>query len=326
MPQETSTKLWHFSQNHVLPLVVQPVQKGLDLTQWARNHPELIEKNLLKCGAVLFRDFNIEGVEAFEKLIVALYGEMMPYQDRATPRSQVQGNIYTATDYPPEQTIFVHNESSFAFTWPRKIFFYCLTPAQSGGETPLVDVRRVFHRIDPEIREKFIRKQVMYIRNFGGPFGLKWQEVFQTSNRKKMESYCRQVGISIEWVDDHHLRTRQIRPAIAIHPQTRESVWFNHATVLHVSSVKPGLREMLLKMCSEENLPNNTYYGDGTSIEPDVMEALRAAYRAETITFSWQETDVLLVDNLLTAHGRNPFTGKRKVVVGMAEPMNWTDL
>ena len=326
MRPEDSIKIWHLDQNKALPLVVQPVHKGLDLTLWATQNREFIETNLLKYGAVLFRDFNLENAETFEKLITALYGNLLPYQDRATPRSKVQGNIYTATDFPPEQTIFVHNESSFAFTWPRKIFFHCLTPAQTGGETPLVDVRRVFERIDPDIREKFMRKQVLYIRNFGGVFGLKWQDVFQTSDPNEMESYCLKARISIEWIDGQHLRTRQVRPAIAKHPQTGETVWFNHATVLHVSTVRPGLREMLLKMCSEENLPNNTYYGDGTPIEHDVMNALRAAYQAETVTFPWQKKDTLLVDNLLTGHGRNPFTGKRRVIVGMAGPMSWADL
>jgi len=326
MAQEGSVTLGHVGPAPTLPLVIQPCPQGLDLIHWATDHRAFIEKNLLQYGALLFRGFHLKGIETFEQLIMVLYGNLMPYHDRATPRTQVQGNIYTATDYPPPQSIFVHNEGSFASHWPGKIFFYCMTPPQGGGETPLVDVRRVFHRIDGTIRETFIQKQVMYTRNFGGAFGLKWQDAFQTSDKNELESYCRTAGISIEWKDDQHLRTRQVRPAIRTHPQTGEVVWFNHATALHVSTIRAELRDMLLKMCSEEDLPNNTYYGDGTSIEPEVLEALRNAYRAETVTFSWQEADILLVDNLLVAHGRNPFKGKRQVVVGMAQPMSWADL
>jgi len=116
MPQEGPIKLWHFGQNQSLPLVVQPGQKGRDLPQWAAHHQDFIEKSLLTYGAVLFRDFNLEGVEALEKLIVTLYGDLMPYKDRASPRSLVQGNIYTATGFPPDRSIFLHNEGSFAFT------------------------------------------------------------------------------------------------------------------------------------------------------------------------------------------------------------------
>ena len=34
----------------------------------------------------------------------------------------------------------------------------------------------------------------------------------------------------------------------------------------------------------------------------------------------WQEVDVLLLDNMLVAHGRAPYTGARAILVGMAEP------
>lgn len=326
MEQPGSISLSHIQSDSTLPLVVIPAQKGLDLMNWALANKEFIENSLVKYGAILFRDFNPHGVEKFEQFISTLYGSIMPYQDRATPRSQVHGSIYTATDYPPEQSIFLHNESSFAYTWPRKIFFHCLIPPASGGETPLADVRKVFNRISPTIREKFMRKKVLYVRNFGGPFGLRWQDVFQTDDKDQMEAYCREARIDTEWRSEQHLRTRQVRPAVASHPQTGEMVWFNHATVLHVSTISPEQRTMLLKMCSEENLPNNTYYGDGSPIEPDVLESLRAAYLTETIIFSWQQSDTLLVDNLLVAHGRNPYTGKRQVVVGMVQPSSWSEM
>ena len=75
-----------------------------------------------------------------------------------------------------------------------------------------------------------------------------------------------------------------------------------------------------MDLLGEENLPNNTYYGDGTAIEPHVLDELRAAYEAETVEFAWQRGDVLLLDNMLTAHGRAPFSPPRQIVVSMAEP------
>jgi alpha-ketoglutarate-dependent taurine dioxygenase len=145
-----------------------------------------------------------------------------------------------------------------------------------------------------------------------------WQEAFQETDRGRVEDYCRAAGIELSWRPNGVLRTRQVRPAVAVHPRTREPVWFNHAVFFHVLSLAPVLREMLLGQVVEADLPSNTYYGDGGPIEPETIAALRDAYAAELVTVPWREGDVLLVDNVLVAHGREPFTGPRRVVVSMA--------
>ena len=38
-----------------------------------------------------------------------------------------------------------------------------------------------------------------------------------------------------------------------------------------------------------DELPNETYHADGTPIDADVMEKLRAAYAAESRKFAWQD-------------------------------------
>jgi len=68
----------------------------------------------------------------------------------------------------------------------------------------------------------------------------------------------------------------------------------------------------------EENLPRNTFYGDGKPIEVEVLDHIREAYNQEKIKFKWQKGDIMILDNILTAHAREPFKGERKVVVAMA--------
>jgi alpha-ketoglutarate-dependent taurine dioxygenase len=318
--QESLIKHSYLQPGQTLPLVVEPALEGVDLIDWAGSHRDWLTQQLHSHGGILFRGFGIANPELFERFVTAASGELLEYRERSSPRSQVVGNIYTSTDHPQDQTIFLHNENSYQRAWPLQIFFCCTIPAQSGGETPIADVRKVYQRIDPAIRQRFADKQVMYVRNFGGGVGLSWQTVFQTEDRAAVDEYCRQAGISTEWRAGDRLRTRRVGPAVAQHPVTGEPVWFNHATFFHVTTLEPQIRDALLAQFQPDDLPNNTYYGDGTPIEPEVMEALRAAYEQETISFPWQRGDVLMLDNMLVAHGRAPFTGSRQVLVGMAHP------
>jgi alpha-ketoglutarate-dependent taurine dioxygenase len=309
-----------------LPLLVVPVVDGVDLVAWAERNRALIEEYLQKHGAILFRGFHIRTTIDFEQFIRASAGELLEYADQTSPRHKVSGNLYTSTDYPAQQSIFLHNESSYAAVWPLRIFFFCVSPADEGGETPIADVRKVLSRIPTHIKQRFVEKGWMLARNFGAGLGLLWQTVFQTTDHKTVEDYCRQAGIAFEWKGSGQLTTRQVRKAIVNHPQTGEPVWFNHATFFHSSTIQPEIRQMLLTQYSERQLPYQTYYGDGSDIEESIVEILRAAYRKEAVSFRWQQGDILMLDNMLVAHGRNPFTGPRKIVVGMAQPFNYTDV
>ncbi len=302
-----------------LPLLIEPNSSRPDLIEWAQsNRPEL-EKLLFECGGILFRGFAITETEEFEKLIEVFSGNLLDYTYRSTPRTIVSGKIYTSTEYPPHQTIPLHNENSYTQNWPMKIWFFSRVCATSGGETPIADSRRVYERIPAGIRKRFERHGVMYVRNYGSGFDLPWQEVFQTDDRAEAEKYCAAEGIEFEWLPEDRLRTRQICQAVATHPATGESVWFNQAHLFHVSRLPAEVREAMLTIFAEEDLPRNVYFGDGSEIPSEDLDSICAAYEQERVSFSWQTGDVLLLDNMLAAHARNPFTGERQVVVGMAE-------
>ena len=162
----------------------------------------------------------------------------------------------------------------------------------------------------------------MYVRNYGGDIDLSWQNVFQTASKTEVEQYCRQADISFEWLGNDRLRTRQICQSVARHPKTGEMVWFNQANLFHVSSLPPEVQKSLLTGFGEEFLPRNAYFGDGERIEDSVIRHINQVYEREWAAFPWQKGDVVMLDNMLAAHGRNPFRGQRKVVVGMSEPFS----
>ena len=321
LSRESMTKTTYFQTGQSLPLVVEPAVEGVDLIAWARNNAPLIQEHLHDEGGILFRNFGICSVDKFEQFVQATSdGEVLQYLYASTPRRKVTDKIYTSTEYPADQTIPLHNEMSYARRWPMKTWFFCLTPAVEGGETPLADSRRVFQQIRPQIRDKFIQKSVQYVRNYGGGLDLNWQDVFHASERTQVEAFCREMGIQFEWRQEDRLQTRQVCQAVGRHPRTGDDVWFNQAHLFHISSLQSQVRELLLAEFQEHELPRNAFYGDGSPIESEVLDEIRQIYQQEERIFTWREGDLLLLDNMLTAHGRRPFYGKRNVLVGMAEP------
>jgi amino acid adenylation domain-containing protein len=312
-------KTSHLSTEKKLPLVIQPADDNVEFYDWVRHNQAFIRTSLLKYGGLLFRGFDLATQAAFERFLPSISARLMTYMEGATPRTEIGQQVYTSTEYPPDQSIAFHNELTYVTTWPKLIWFHCIQPAERGGETPIADVRGVYQRIDPSIRKRFEDKGWMLVRNFRDALSLPWQTSFHTTEKSEVEAYCRRARIEVEWKPNGGLCTRQVRPAITIHPQTHEPVWFNHVAFWHVSSLDQQVREAMLSMFTENDMPYHTYYGDGTPIEDSVVAEIRAAYEMERVEFPWQRGDILMLDNVLVAHGRNPFEGKRRVIVAMGE-------
>jgi alpha-ketoglutarate-dependent taurine dioxygenase len=307
------------TQGRRLPLLARPTRPGARLDVWIGGNRRHVEAELSRHGGILFRGFDLSDPRAFERVVGSVSGEALDYVYRSTPRTALGNKIFTATEYPPKQTIPLHNEEAYQRDWPMRLLFHCVQPAAQGGETLIADTLKVTARIDPAVREKFLEKGVMYVRNYGGGADLSWQTVFQTESKAKVEIYCRDHDISFEWKPDERLRTAQVCQVMSRHPATGDHLWFNQAHLFHVSSLAPKARDAMLAVFGEEELPRHAFYGDGSPLEEDVLEHIREAFRAETVSFPWQADDVLLLDNMLAAHGRSPYQGARRVLVAMTD-------
>ena len=301
-----------------LPLVIEPATNDVELVEWANQSGAFIEREMFKHGALLFRNFNITSVGEFERFAASICHDLFSeYGD--LPREQMSRNVYGSTPYPSNQAILFHNESSHLDRWPMKIWFFCLKAARSGGETPIVDCRKVYELLSPVIRDRFAEKGIRYVRNFTEGLDVSWSDFFRTTRRDELEKQCAERRIDWKWRNDNELQTSKARPAVARHPKTGEMVFFNQLQLHHATCLEPSVRESLLSTVGEERLPRNVYYRDGTSIDDAVMAEVSAAYQQAKVSFSWQEGDIMMLDNMLVAHGRNPFEGERKIVVALGD-------
>lgn len=277
---------------------------------------------LTEHGALLFRGFDVGGVDGFEAAVHALSGTPLTYTEQSTPRSVIKGRVYTSTDYPANAEIPLHTEMSYQAAWPLVLYFHCVTPPDTLGATPLASTRHVLDALDQDVRAEFERRRWMVVRNYGEEVGLRWWQAFGTEDRGEVERQCADGGLRPEWIGDNGLRTTAVRDAVHRHPRTGDPVWFNHIVLFHESSLPAEVRAAMIEIYGPDGLPNNTYYGDGEPIPDEVVDHLRQAYRDASTRFDYQRDDLLVVDNMLVAHGREPFTGPRRIAVAMGEASN----
>lgn len=290
-----------------------------DAAAWIAAKRQQMQDVLVTRGALLLRGFDVQDAMQFRSAVSSFSEQLLTYGYRSTPRHNVSDRVYTSTEYPPNETIPLHNENSYARSWPMHIWFCCITPAAEGGETPIADSRRVYDSVPADIRDELTRRRIEYVRNYGLGVDLPWEEAFQTNERAEVEAYCRAAGIEWTWGDGGRLQTRQVCDAVAVHPRTGEPVWFNQAHLFHVSSLDPSIAEALVSLFGEEGLPRNARFADGGAIDDSMMDAVRAAYAKHEVVFGWEQGDILVADNMLTAHARRPFRGARSVVVAMTD-------
>ncbi|KZN52843.1 hypothetical protein N474_02710 [Pseudoalteromonas luteoviolacea CPMOR-2] len=302
------------------PLLLDVSESKPKALNWIEENKENINRLISENGALLIRGLKIHGSTQFGNILEKVFGgKLLEYSYRSTPRTEMRGNVFTATEYPEHEIIPQHNENAYSRSWPNRIGFLCLIPPETGGQTPISDSRLIYDRLPADVREKFEKTGVMYVRNYSH-LDLPWQEVFQTENKEDVERFCADNGLKFKWFDNGNLRTEQINPAVQYHPETKEKLWFNQAHLFNVHSLAEDMRETLISTLGEDGVPRHTFYGDGTEIEPDVIKLINDLYESTKIRFDWQKGDLLLLDNMLFTHGRESFTGTRKVITGMACP------
>jgi alpha-ketoglutarate-dependent taurine dioxygenase len=295
-----------------------------DAPRWAAEHRDALRAAVLEHGSLVVRGLGLRDPVATEAVFRGL-GSLMIEKEAFTPRRNYSPGVYSASKWPANQHMCMHHELSYRLEFPSLMLFACLTAPTERGATPVADSVRVLQALPGELVDRFERVGWLLIRNYNGEIGASVDEAFGTDDHHTIESYCRANAITFEWQPDGALRTWQRRSAVIHHPRTGQRCWFNQAAFLNEWSMEPEVREYLVDVYGEDGLPFNTRFGNGDAIGADVVAVIDEVYEANTTRERWQAGDLMLVDNIRTAHGRDEFDGPREVLVAMADPVRLAD-
>jgi alpha-ketoglutarate-dependent taurine dioxygenase len=296
-----------------------------DAPGWAGEHRDELRAIVAEHGSVLIRGLGLSDSAQIETAFRRLASGLMTEREAFAPRQVYSGSVYSSSKWPPNQPMCMHHELSYVLEFPSLMLFACLTAPADGGATAVADAPTVLDALPAELVERFEREGWLLTRSYNEDIGASVAEAFGTDDRGAVESYCLASAIEFEWQPDGALHTRQRRSAVVQHPLSGLRCWFNQIAFLNEQTLDPEVREYLVDIYGAEALPFNTRFGNGDPIGADVVELLNEVYAANTIREPWQAGDLMLVDNIRTAHSREPYEGPREVLVAMADPMHLSD-
>jgi len=294
-----------------------------DPARWAAEHRDALRSFVAEHGSLLVRGLGLRDAAETEAVFRQL-GSLMLETEAFAPRRCYAPGVYSSSTWPPNQPMCMHHELSYALLVPSLMLFACLVAPTGGGATPVADASIVLDALPAELVERFERLGWLLIRNYNDEIGASFAEAFGTDDRRAVESYCRANAITFEWQEGGALRTRQHRSPVVRHALTGRRCWFNQIAFLNEHTMAPELREYLVDVYGADGLPFNTRFGNGDPIGADVIQLINEVYEGHTVRERWEAGDLLLVDNVRTAHAREPFEGPREVVVAMADAAHVT--
>src|SRR5262245_17128815 len=295
-----------------------------EVPRWAAEHRDALLAAVAEHGSLLIRGLGLRDAAEAEAVFRQL-GRLMSEKEAFTPRRSYSPGVYSSSKWPPNQPMCMHHELSYVLEFPGLMLFACLVAPTEAGATPVADSPSVLHELPAELIQRFEHVGWLLIRNYGSDIGASVAQAFGTDDRRAVESYCRANAIEFEWQGNGGLRTWQRRSAVVRHPITGHRCWFNQIAFLNEWTMDPDVREYLVDLYGQDGLPFNTRFANGDAVGADIVELINEVYEANTTREPWEVGDLMLVDNIRAAHGRERFQGPREVVVAMADPVCLAD-
>ncbi|MFE9687435.1 TauD/TfdA family dioxygenase [Streptomyces sp. NPDC006285] len=268
---------------------------------------------LRKRGALLLRGLDITTAPAASQLCDEVFAGQTAFTTGEHPQVVDGHGLYEPVRYAPEEKLMWHHENSFNATWPQHILFVAARPADEGGATPIVDGRLMHSRAPIELREALQEHGIIYERACDGRAGRSWQQIYATCDPQQAHDQALANGEALTF-STGGARISAHRPAFQDTPYGAS--WFNQLLHWHPQALPTEIRQMI----ADKLLPayRTCRLGNGEAIPANSVETVRQLHAAAEFPVRWRTGDVLMIDNAVFAHGRDPYRGQRRHYVRMA--------
>ncbi|MFH0518484.1 TauD/TfdA family dioxygenase [Streptomyces sp. M41] len=292
-----------------------------DAAAWVAGRRDTLRALLAEHGALTVRGLALHTPADVASVLHRLAERPATEREAFAARDTHAEGVYSSSAWPANQPMCMHHELSYAVECPGLLMFACLRPPAEGGATAVADSAAVLQSLPAELVDRFEREGWLLTRTYNDEIGATLTQSFGTDDRGAVEAYCRAHAIDWSWQPDGSLRTRQHRSAVVRHPVSGRRCWFNQIAFLNEWTMAPEVREFLVEEYGPDGLPFNTRHGNGDPVPADVVEQINKTYEGHTVRLPWEAGDLMLVDNIRTAHSREAYQGPRTVVVAMGDPV-----
>jgi len=247
----------------------------------------------------------------------------------------VAENVFKSTEMPPDVTIPLHQEMTYVAMIPDYISLFCSSAASQDQKTNLVGDMVQFTRTLPDwVFEKY-RGRTARLRRFMPPRGIGhgmfrlrrcWNDMIGTSDRDEARAIAAERNWELRWTDDDFLEVLQEPfPFFRQHPIHGE-IWctqaFAYLPVIQSYLAKMDGRvddwnRMQAAMTEAPETLDTAVRDDGSPLDDDDALFIHKRLEEQTFRIALQEGELLILDNILRAHGRSPFHGTRKIFVAL---------
>jgi len=247
----------------------------------------------------------------FGRFVVNLQLERYPYVGGAAPRTVVpveaaeDGIVFTANESPPDQPIPFHHELAQTPNPPRYIFFYCDAPAETGGQTPVLDSTAAYRFAEtehPEFVAKLREHGARYVRTLPAeddptsPIGRSYKNAYCVSSRQELDAKLAQVrGCEWTWNDDGSVRVAtEPVPAIRLVADPNGNYVFQHTFANSIVAAYLGWQD------SRNDRREALQFGNKEKMPEDVLKSIAQFMHEHRVLHPWKKGDVMALNNQRT--------------------------